>query len=79
VRQHVDDAADLPDREALGKALEPRLTCAINYATRLLPPEQRTTVRTEFNDQAWRELDEQTRQGVDISTSTWKRSGHSKA
>ena len=66
VRQHVDDAADLPDREALGKALEPRLTCAINYATRLLPPEQRTTVRTEFNDQAWRELDEQTRQGVEI-------------
>ncbi|MGH8571937.1 MAG: lysine--tRNA ligase, partial [Gammaproteobacteria bacterium] len=41
-----------------------RLTCAINYATRLLPPEQRTTIRTEFNDDAWRELDEQTQKGV---------------
>jgi lysyl-tRNA synthetase class 1 len=40
------------------------LTCAINYATRLLPPEERTTIRTEFNSQAWQDLDEQTRQGV---------------
>lgn len=64
VRQHVDNAEALPGRDALLKELEPRLTCAINYATRLLPPEERTTIRTEFNSEAWRELDEQTRQGM---------------
>jgi lysyl-tRNA synthetase class 1 len=64
VRQHLDNADALPDRDALLKELEPRLTCAINYATRLLPPDQRTTIRTEFNSQAWQDLDEQTRQGV---------------
>ncbi|MBV9012884.1 MAG: lysine--tRNA ligase [Pseudonocardiales bacterium] len=66
VRQHVDNPDALPDRDALLKELEPRLTCAINYATRLLPPEERTTIRTEFNHDAWRELDEQTRQGVQM-------------
>ncbi|MDQ3762921.1 MAG: lysine--tRNA ligase [Actinomycetota bacterium] len=64
VRQHVDNADALPDRDALLKELEPRLTCAINYAIRLLPPEERTTIRTEFNSEAWRKLDEQTRKGV---------------
>lgn len=66
VRQHVDNPDALPDRDALLKEMEPRLTCAINYATRLLPPEQRTTIRTEFNSQAWQELDEQTRHGVHL-------------
>jgi lysyl-tRNA synthetase class 1 len=64
VRQHVDNPDALPDRDALLKEMEPRLTCAVNYATRLLPPEQRTTIRAEFNSQAWQELDEQTRHGV---------------
>ncbi|KWX06043.1 hypothetical protein TH66_00110 [Carbonactinospora thermoautotrophica] len=66
VRQHLDKAETLPGRDALLKELEPRLTCAINYATRLLPPEERTTIRTEFNDEAWRDLDEQTRKGVQM-------------
>jgi lysyl-tRNA synthetase, class I len=62
VRQHVDD---LPGgHDALVEALEPRLTCAVNYATRLLPPEDRTTIRTEFNHEAWQRLDDQTREGV---------------
>jgi lysyl-tRNA synthetase class 1 len=61
VRQHLDG---LPDHDTLVKELEPRLTCAINYATLLLPPEERTTIRTEFNSEAWQSLDEQTRDGV---------------
>ena len=61
VRQHLDG---LPDRDTLVKELEPRLTCAINFATRLLPPEERTTIRTEFNREAWQDLDDQTRDGV---------------
>ena len=64
VRLHIGDAEALPGRDALLKELEPRLTCAINYATRLLPPEERTTIRDAFNAAAWRELDEPTRQGV---------------
>lgn len=63
VRQHLD-GEDLPEGAELAKELEPRLTCAINYATRLLPPEERTTIRTEFDAEAWAALDEQTRKGV---------------
>ncbi|MGH3814392.1 MAG: lysine--tRNA ligase [Pseudonocardiaceae bacterium] len=66
VRQHLDSADTAPAGDGLLGELEPRLTCAINYATRLLPPEQRTTIRTEFNDDAWRELDEQTQKGVQM-------------
>ncbi|HWE88413.1 MAG TPA: lysine--tRNA ligase [Pseudonocardiaceae bacterium] len=62
VRQHLDD--DAPAGDELLKQLEPRLTCAINYATKLLPPEERTAIRTEFNVDAWRELDDPTRKGV---------------
>jgi len=61
VRQHMDG---LPDHDTLFKELEPRLTCAINYATRLLPPEERTTLRTDFNGDAWSDLDSRTRDGV---------------
>lgn len=64
VRQHLDDAGTLPARDRLLEELEPRLSCAINFAMRLLPPEQRTTVRSEFNTQAWQALDEQTQKGV---------------
>lgn len=60
VGQHLDGQQFTLDE------LEPRLTCAINYATRLLPPEDRTIVRTEFNADAWAALDEQTQKGVQL-------------
>ena len=63
VREHLAGAA-LPDRDSLLKELQPRLSCAINYATRLLPAEERTVIRTEINTQAWDKLDEQTKDGV---------------
>lgn len=66
VRHHLDNADGAPAGEGLLDELEPRLTCAINYATRLLPPEERTTIRTEFNEPVWRQLDEQTQKGVQI-------------
>jgi lysyl-tRNA synthetase class 1 len=65
VREHLA-GEDLPGTDSLIKALQPRLTCAINYATRLLPPEERTIIRTEFNARAWATLDEQTREGVHL-------------
>lgn len=66
VRHHVAGADALPSGDGLLKELEPRLTCAINYATRLLPPEERTTTRTELNGEVWRELDEPTQKGVQM-------------
>lgn len=68
VRQHIDpgDAAGSND-EALLASLEPRLTCAIAFATRLLPPEERTVVRSDFNAEAWAGLDAETREGVRLA------------
>lgn len=63
VRQHLGGET-LPEGDALLAELEPRLTCAINYATRLLTSDERTTVRTEFNADAWRAMDDATRDGV---------------
>ena len=63
VREHLAGVA-LPGDDSLLKELQPRLSCAINYATRLLPEEERTVLRTEFNTEAWDKLDEQTREGV---------------
>ena len=63
VREHLAGVA-LPDSDSLLKQLQPRLACAINYATRLLPAEERTVIRTEFNTEAWGKLDEQTQDGV---------------
>ena len=65
VRQHIDDESG-PD-DALTASLEPRLTCAISFATRLLPPEERTAVRSEFNAEAWARLDRQTQEGVRLA------------
>jgi lysyl-tRNA synthetase class 1 len=64
VRQHLGD--DAPHGAELHEELEPRLTCAINFATRLVPPEERTTIRSSFGADAWAALDGQTRKGVQI-------------
>lgn len=66
VRQHMPGDEDLPGDERLLAELEPRLTCAVNYATRLLAPAERTTIRAGFNDEAWQQLDDQTRKGVQM-------------
>lgn len=80
VRQHLDpEGAPVAGAAGLRDAMEPRLTCAINYATRLLPPEQRTVVRTEFNQEAWDHLADKTRSGVrmldDRLTESWTLEG----
>ncbi len=49
---------------ALLRELEPRLSCAINWATRLLPPEQRTTIARSFNTVEWNRLDDRTRDAL---------------
>ncbi|MEP7026075.1 MAG: lysine--tRNA ligase, partial [Actinomycetota bacterium] len=57
-------AADLGDASELLASLEPRLDCAINWATRLLAPEQRTVIRESFDEVTWRELDSSARDAV---------------
>ena len=64
VRQHAAQDDALPGGDALLKELQPRLACAVNYATRLLPPDERTIVRADFNGEAWRALDDQARAGA---------------
>ena len=43
VASHLD--GPLPETEQLLAELEPRLSCALHYATEIVPPEQRTTIR----------------------------------
>lgn len=61
------------------EALEPRLSCSVNFATALVPPEERTTIRTEFDSQAWTVFDERTRAGVRLAAeqleSSWTLDG----
>ncbi|MPZ66262.1 MAG: lysine--tRNA ligase [Pseudonocardiaceae bacterium] len=64
VRQHLPSAErDIVD-DQLEHELEPRLSCAVNWATRLLPPEQRTIIASSFNATEWDRLDDDTRQAL---------------
>ncbi|MGI8728955.1 MAG: lysine--tRNA ligase [Solirubrobacteraceae bacterium] len=61
VAQHLPEPA--PGAGELLAELEPRLACALNHV-RLLPAEQRTTLRESFDAEIWEGLDEATRDGV---------------
>jgi lysyl-tRNA synthetase, class I len=51
---------------ALLADLQPRLDCAIHYATELVPEEQRTRVRATFSAGTFAALDERERRGVTL-------------
>jgi lysyl-tRNA synthetase class 1 len=73
VAQHLNeparlDAVTVSEPDDLLAELEPRLSCAIAYAD-LLPLEERTTVRPEFDRTTWVALDDSTREGVATLTS----------
>jgi lysyl-tRNA synthetase class 1 len=64
VRQHLPaDERPAADDELL-RTLEPRLSCAINWATRLVPPQHRTTIAGAFDTAEWDRLDERTRRAL---------------
>ncbi|MGH3943378.1 MAG: lysine--tRNA ligase [Pseudonocardiaceae bacterium] len=66
VRQHLPATErSVADHELL-RALEPRLSCAINWATHLLPPEQRTTINHTFHAAEWNRLDERTQRALQL-------------
>jgi lysyl-tRNA synthetase class 1 len=62
VSAHLNGSA--PDPQALLAELEPRLSCAIRFATEVVPEAERTRVRAEFARDAYEQLDEATRRGV---------------
>jgi len=64
VSAHLDETVD--DSSALLADLQPRLDCAIRYATELVPPQQRTRVRTAFSLDTFAALDERERRGVTL-------------
>jgi lysyl-tRNA synthetase, class I len=63
IAMHVDEPAT--SIQSLLDAIEPRLGCAIRYATELVPSDERTVVREAFSDRAWEALDERTRLAVE--------------
>jgi lysyl-tRNA synthetase, class I len=62
VRDHLDT---LPDG-SLEAALEPRLGCAIGWATLCLPDDERVHVREAFGADAWEALDDEQRAAVAV-------------
>jgi lysyl-tRNA synthetase class 1 len=70
VAEHLDGAA--PDPQALLAELEPRLDCAIHFATEVVPEAERTRVRGEFARGAYEQLDEAMRRGVGLLAAALK-------
>jgi lysyl-tRNA synthetase, class I len=64
VAAHLDGAA--PNDETLLAELEPRLSCAIRFATEVVPEAERTRVRSEFARDTYDQLDESMRRGVSL-------------
>jgi lysyl-tRNA synthetase class 1 len=61
VSTHMDDA---PPADVLRVELEPRLSCAVNWALNYLPEDERTYVRDAFDAQTYAALSEEDKRGV---------------
>jgi lysyl-tRNA synthetase, class I len=66
VSAHLGETLDNSDLGRFLADLQPRLDCAIHYATELVPEEQRTHVRTAFSIETFDALDERERRGVTL-------------
>ncbi len=61
------DALKLPpDPPGLEEELEPRLSCAIRWATQYLPEDERTNIRPAFDGQLYEQLDEKVIEGLQM-------------
>lgn len=59
------DSLDLaPDLPKVIEQLEPRLSCAIRWATQYVPEDERTHIREHFDRATYDQLDEQVKQGI---------------
>ncbi len=66
ISSHLDGAAETTDQTTLLAQLQPRLDCAIHYATELVAEGERTRVRDEFSAETFAALDERERRGVQL-------------
>jgi lysyl-tRNA synthetase, class I len=66
VSAHLGETLDDSDPGAFLADLQPRLDCAIHYATQLVPEEQRTHVRAAFSIETFDALDEREQRGVTL-------------
>jgi lysyl-tRNA synthetase class 1 len=66
VRIAAGQQTEPADQAAFAGAIRPRLDCAISWATRYLPEDERTHVRTGFSLEAYRSLDEPSRAGIGL-------------
>lgn len=64
VRIAADSLNLPPTQPGLVEELNPRLTCAINWATRYVPEDERTHIRDTFAPEVYEALDAETRQGL---------------
>ena len=51
------------------EALEPRLTCALNWVTNYLPEDERTHIATTFNEKAYEQFSPEDRAGIKLLAS----------
>jgi lysyl-tRNA synthetase class 1 len=64
VRIAADQAGYTGDPVSFQAQVEPRLTCAVNWATHYVPEDERTHIRPAFSGEAYAALDETSRQGI---------------
>ena len=66
MRIAADQACVSENLSGFKPAIEPRLTCAVNWATRYLPEDERTHIREGFSAAAYASLDEVSQKGLEI-------------
>lgn len=54
------------DTNSIKQQIEPRLSCAINWATKYLPEDERTHIREYFSTETYESLDEVSKKGLSI-------------
>jgi lysyl-tRNA synthetase class 1 len=64
VRIAADQAGYTGDLASFQAQIEPRLTCAVNWATHYVPEDERTHIRPAFSSEAYAALDETSREGI---------------
>lgn len=64
VRIAADQMSFTGDPAQFSTDIDPRLTCAVNWATRYVPEDERTHIRENYSEEAYHALDETARQGV---------------
>jgi lysyl-tRNA synthetase, class I len=66
VRIAADQINYSGDLTVLQSEIEPRLTCAVNWATRYLPEDERTHIRENFSVETYEMLDDLSKNGLEI-------------